>query len=69
MIVSIFLDQKYHGSIDIITRYTFSTINNVNRLSAHYRSLIRHILNEQAEAGALTICPDLWTDIFKKLII
>ena len=64
MIVSIFLCQKYHGSIDIVDILLApSTIsNNVNRPSDHYRSLIRSILIEQAEAGALTICPDLWTD-------
>jgi hypothetical protein len=69
MIVSMFLGQKYHGSIDtediFVTPATIS--NNVSRLANHYRSLVRPILIEQAEAGVLTVCPDLWTDSLKKV--
>ncbi|CAF3426928.1 unnamed protein product [Rotaria sp. Silwood1] len=61
--------QKYHGLIDIedilVAPTTISY--NVNRLADHYRSLARPILIEQAEAGVLTICPDLWTDSLKKI--
>jgi hypothetical protein len=64
MIVSMFLGQKYHGSIDIegllLTPTTIS--KNVSRLAEYYRSLIRPIMMEQAESGVLTLCPDLWTD-------
>jgi hypothetical protein len=68
MIILIFVGRKYHGVIDIadvlVTPTTIS--KNVHRLAEHYRSLIRPILIEQAESGVLTICPDLWTDNFRK---
>jgi hypothetical protein len=64
MIIVLFLGQKYHGLIDfediLVTPTTIS--NNVKRLAEHYRSLIRPLLIEQAESGALAICPDLWTE-------
>ena len=62
MIVSILLDKKKcHASIDIedILVASSTICNNVNRIADHYRSLIRPILIKQAEADAITICPDL----------
>ncbi|CAF1396390.1 unnamed protein product [Rotaria sordida] len=61
--------QKYHGSLDIEDLLVIPTTisNTVNQLADHYRSLIRPILIEQAEAGVLTVCPDLWTDNLKKI--
>ncbi|CAF4514251.1 unnamed protein product [Rotaria socialis] len=61
--------KKYQGSINIddilVTPTTIS--NNVKKLAGYYRSLLRPILIEQAESGALAVCPDLWTDNHKKI--
>ena len=69
MIISIFLGQKYQGPINaediLVTPPTIA--NNVHQLAELYRSLIRPVLTEQAESGALCICPDLWSDQYKKV--
>ncbi|CAF4316628.1 unnamed protein product [Rotaria magnacalcarata] len=61
--------KKYQGSINIddilVTPTTIS--NNVKKLAEYYRSLLRPILIEQAESGALVVCPDFWTDNHKKI--
>ncbi|CAF5179357.1 unnamed protein product, partial [Rotaria magnacalcarata] len=61
--------QKYRCPIDIddvlVSATTIST--NVAKLAHDYRSLIKPILIRQAECGALTVCPDLWTDNYQKI--
>ncbi|CAF4282376.1 unnamed protein product [Rotaria magnacalcarata] len=61
--------SKYRCPIDIddvlVSATTIST--NVAKLAHDYRSLIKPILIRQAECGALTVCPDLWTDNYQKI--
>ncbi|CAF4426235.1 unnamed protein product [Rotaria magnacalcarata] len=61
--------RKYRCPIDIddvlVSATTIST--NVAKLAHDYRSLIKPILIRQAECGALTVCPDLWTDNYQKI--
>ena len=40
---------------------------NVHHLTERYRSLLQPILTEQAENNCLCLCPDLWTDQFRKM--
>ncbi|CAF4906656.1 unnamed protein product [Rotaria socialis] len=61
--------QKYQGPINaediLVTPPTIA--NNVHKLAEYYRSLIRPVLIDQAESGALCVCPDLWNDQYKKV--
>ncbi|CAF4377479.1 unnamed protein product [Rotaria magnacalcarata] len=49
----------------MVSATTIST--NVAKLAHDYRSLIKPILIRQAEWGALTVCPDLWTDNYQNI--
>ncbi|CAF2525499.1 unnamed protein product [Rotaria sp. Silwood2] len=62
------LGKKYQDLNITDLLVTPTTISkNVHQLAERYRSLLQPILIEQAESNCLCLCPDLWTDKFRKV--
>ncbi|CAF4313115.1 unnamed protein product [Rotaria sp. Silwood2] len=62
------LGRKYpdlDSSQLLVTPTTIS--KNVHQLAEQYRSLLQPILIEQAANSCLCLCPDLWTDKYRKV--
>ncbi|CAF1603766.1 unnamed protein product [Adineta ricciae] len=63
------IGKKYSGKIDGVDLLAAPTTisANIHRLAEEYRILLRSVLIEQASAGCLCICPDLWSDKHRKI--
>ncbi|CAF1455113.1 unnamed protein product [Rotaria sordida] len=57
--------QDLDSSQLLVTPTTIS--KNVHQLAEQYRSLLQPILKQQAANSCLCLCPDLWTDIYRKV--
>ncbi|CAF3858830.1 unnamed protein product [Rotaria sordida] len=57
--------QDLDSSQLLVTPTTIS--KNVHQLAEQYRSLLQPILKQQAANSCLCLCPDLWTDKYRKV--
>ncbi|CAF3167351.1 unnamed protein product, partial [Rotaria sp. Silwood2] len=68
-VIFVYYSGKKYQDLNItdllVTPTTIS--KNVHQLAERYRSLLQPILIEQAESNCLCLCPDLWTDKFRKV--